>query len=227
MVVDAHTVIGKSKTRIVLVDDHAILRDGLKALFNQQGDFEVVGEASDGREAIRVVNKLQPDVLVTDVSMPLTNGPDAVRALKKRHSNLKVVTLTIHSAEHHVRMALESGADAYVLKDDCSRDLILAIRYALQGKKFLSAGIASRVVQGYLGRSGSDSSMIGDTLTHRERETLKLIAEGLKNKEIANHLSVSVKTVEKHRANLMKKLDLHNGAALTAYAFENGLASGC
>ena len=210
------------KAKIVVVDDHAILRDGLKALLNNHSEFEVIGEAGNGRDAIRVVNELEPDVLVTDISMPLTNGTDAIRALKKRHPNLRVVTLTIHAAERHVRAALESGTDAYVLKDDSSADLIQAVRHALKGKKFLSAGIANRVVQGYLDRSG-ESSVVGDTLTHRERETLKLIAEGLKNKEIASHLSVSVKTVEKHRANLMKKLDLHNGAALTAYAFENGL----
>lgn len=220
------TALGKSKATVVLADDHAILRDGLKALFNAQEDFEVVGEASNGREAVQIVNALEPDVLVTDVSMPLTNGPDAVRTLKKRHPNLKVVTLTIHAAERHVRVALESGTDAYVLKDDSSGELIRAVRHVIQGKKFLSAGIANRVVQGYLDRTNPESSVLGDTLTNRERETLKLIAEGLKNRQIADHLSVSVKTVEKHRANLMKKLDLHNGAALTAYAFENGLTSG-
>jgi len=214
------------RVRVIVADDHTILRDGLKALLESQPDLEVVGEAANGREAIRVANEQQPDLLVTDITMPLTNGTDAIRVLKKRYPRLKVIALTVHSVDKYVRTALGCGADGYVLKDDSIAELLRAIRYVLQGKKFLSAGVSTGIVEGYLGQStASKSPVLDGKLTHRECETLKLIAEGLKNKEIAAHLCVSVKTVEKHRANVMRKLDLHSGPALTAYAFENGLTT--
>ena len=211
--------------RVVIVDDHTILRDGLRALLESQPDLEVVGEAGNGRDAMKVVNETMPDVVVTDVTMPLTNGTDAIRVLKRRHPELKFVALTIHSTERYVRAALGSGADAYVLKDDSAKELLHAIRQVLQGHKVLSTGVSKAVVEGYLDGPSAPESLLNGKLTHRECETLKLIAEGLRNKEIATHLCVSVKTVEKHRANLMRKLDLHSGPALTAYAFENGITA--
>lgn len=215
---------GVGKVRIVVADDHTILREGLTALLNVQPDFEVVGEARNGREAIMVTNELKPDVLLTDISMPLTNGTDAIRGLKKRYAELKVIALTVHSTDKHVRAALGSGADGYVLKDDTTTELFHAIRHVRQGKKFLSAGVSKGVVDAYLNQSTKPNKLgVDNRLTNRECETLKLIAEGLKNKEIAAHLCVSVKTVEKHRANLMRKLDLHSGPALTAYAYENDI----
>lgn len=214
----------KARVRVVIVDDHAILRDGLRALLESDADFAVVGEAANGREAVRVTNQRKPDLVITDVTMPLTNGTDAIRVIKKRHPAIKLVVLTVHNTERYVRTVLAFGADAYVLKDDPGSELIYAIKHVMSGKKYLSPSISNAVVQGYL--DGSIEPKIegaGGQLTHREAETLKLIAEGLKNKEIAEHLCVSVKTVEKHRANVMRKLDLHNGPALTAYAFANGL----
>lgn len=213
--------------RIVIAEDHTILRDGLKSLLSAYPDFDIVGEAENGRDAIRCVEKIAPDLVLMDLSMPKTNGLEAIKEIKKRNPETKVVALTVHKTEEYILATLEAGADGYVLKDAGQSELVMAIRNVLSGRRYLSPGVSEKVIEGYLeGRKGVKSKSSWDTLTQREREVLKLIAEGFKNKEIADYLFISLKTVEKHRANLMKKLDLHNAAALTAFAIERGLIEG-
>lgn len=212
------------KKRIVIAEDYTILREGLRALISSNPDLEVVGEAEDGKDAIQRVEQLSPDLILVDLSMPRTNGVDAIREIKRRCPETKVVALTVHKAEEYILAALEAGADGYVLKDATHAELMTAIKTVLGGKSYLSPGVSERVIQGYLeGRKGVKPSSSWETLTNRERQVLKLIAEGYKNREIGDYLCVSVKTVEKHRANLMQKLDLHNASALTALAIEKGL----
>jgi DNA-binding NarL/FixJ family response regulator len=212
------------KIRIVLVEDHTILREGLRALLSADPKFEIIGEADDGRQAIRRVDNLAPDLVVMDLSMPRMTGMDAIREIKRRHPATKIIALTVHKAEEYLRTTLKAGADGYVLKDATHVELLLAIQNVLAGKTYLSPSVSDTVIEGYLGGKEDQipSPRLG-VLSPREREVLKLIAEGYKNKEIAGDLFISLKTVEKHRANLMKKLDLHNAAALTAFAIEQGL----
>jgi DNA-binding NarL/FixJ family response regulator len=214
----------KEKVRIVLAEDHTILREGLRALLTADPNFEITGEAADGRAAVRLVEKQIPDLILMDLSMPRMTGMDAIREIKKRYSQTKIIALTVHKTEEYLRTTLQAGADGYVLKDATHDELMMAIQSVLKGKTYLSPGVSGKVIEGYL--EGKESQMplspLG-LLSQREREVLKLIAEGYKNKEIATDLCISLKTVEKHRANLMKKLDLHNAAALTAYAIEQGL----
>lgn len=210
--------------RILLAEDHTILREGLRSLFAGEPDLEVVGEAADGHQAVQQANALQPDLVLMDLSMPRMNGTEAISAIKRRHPEIKIIVLTNHKAEEYVRAALDAGAGGYVLKDDSRLELLTAIRSVATGHSYLSPGVCSQVVSGFLGRAASPSSATTwDTLTEREREVIKLVAEGYKNREIAECLSVSIKTVEKHRSNLMRKLDLHSASALTTYAIENGL----
>jgi DNA-binding NarL/FixJ family response regulator len=210
--------------KILLAEDHSILREGLRALLANTPNLEIVGEAADGQEAIQQARLLEPHLILMDLSMPHINGTEAIRAIKRRNPDIKIIALTVHKSEEYVRATLDAGADGYVLKDDTRHDLLTAIESVQKGKIYLSPGICNQVVTGFLGGSSSTpSSASWDMLTDRERAVLKLIAEGQKNREIADYLSVSLKTVEKHRSNLMKKLDLHNAAALTAYAIENGL----
>ena len=214
----------KAKVRIVLAEDHTILREGLRALLTADPNFEIIGEAADGREAVRLVEKQIPDLILMDLSMPRMTGMDAIREIKKRYPQTKIIALTVHKTEEYLRTTLQAGADGYVLKDATHEELMMAIKSVLKGKTYLSPGVSGKVIEGYL--EGIESQVPLSTLgllSQREREVLKLIAEGYKNKEIAADLCISLKTVEKHRAKLMKKLDLHNAAALTAYAIEQGL----
>ena len=214
----------KRQYRIVIAEDHTILRDGLKALLSSAPDFEIVGEAEDGRDAIRCVERLIPDLVLMDLSMPRMNGMDAIREVKKRYPETKIIALTVHKEEEYVLTTLQAGADGYVLKDATHAELLMAIKNVLMGKPYLSPGVSEKVIEGYLdGKKTVKDKSAWHTLTEREREILKLIAEGYKNKEVADYLCISLKTVEKHRANLMKKLDLHNTAALTAFAMKKGL----
>lgn len=212
--------------RIVIAEDHTILREGLRAILSSNSEFEIVGEAEDGREAIRCVENINPDLVLMDLSMPRTNGLEAIKEIKKQNPEIKVMALTVHKTEEYILEALKGGADGYVLKDATQAELVLAIKNVLMGKRYLSPDISEKVIEGYLeGRKTVKTTSAWDTLTQREREILKLIAEGFKNKEVADYLCISLKTVEKHRANLMKKLDLHNAAALTAFAMEKGLVN--
>lgn len=210
----------------MIAEDHTILREGLRALLSSDPDFEIVGEAEDGRAAIRRVETLLPDLVLMDLSMPRMNGLEAIKDIKKQSPDTKIVALTVHKAEEYILATLKAGADGYVLKDAHHSELVLALKNVLSGKRYLSPGISEKVIEGYLeGRKALKPASIYDTLTQREREILKLIAEGYKNKEVADYLCISLKTVEKHRANLIKKLDLHNAAALTAFAMEKGLVN--
>jgi two-component system response regulator NreC len=216
----------ENRLRIVLVDDHTILREGLRALLSAVPNFEILAEAADGREAVRCVEKLGPDLLLMDLSMPRMSGMDAISEIKKRFPATKIIALTVHKTEEYLMATLQAGVDGYVLKDATHDELVMAIHNVMAGKPYLSPGISGKVIEGYLeGKEGSLSVSSWQKLSQREREVLKLIAEGYKNKEIAEDLCISLKTVEKHRANLMKKLDLHNAATLTVYAMERGLVS--
>lgn len=214
----------KNPYRIVIAEDHRILREGLQALLSSHPEFEIVGQAEDGLEAIRCVESLSPDLILMDLSMPRMNGLEAIEDIKKRCPNTRIVVLTVHKTEEYILAALKAGADGYILKDANHTELALAINNVLGGRRYLSPGISERVIEGYLeGKKSRQPASAYEMLTQREREILKLIAEGYKNKEVADYLCISLKTVEKHRANLIKKLDLHNAAALTAFAIEKGL----
>ena len=216
----------EKKSRIVIAEDHTILREGLRSLLSSHPEFEIVGEAEDGREAIRCVEEYKPDLILTDLSMPRMNGMEAIREIKKQSPKTKILVLTVHRAEEYILDTLKAGADGYLLKDSTHAELVMAVKKVLNGKYYISPEISEKVIEGYLeGKKTLKSQTSFDTLTSREREILKLIAEGYKNKEIADELCISVKTVEKHRANLMEKLDLHNVQALTALAIEKGLIS--
>jgi two-component system response regulator NreC len=216
-----------SAVRILLADDHAILREGIRSLLGSVPDLEVVGDAEDGLKALAQAKQLQPDLAIIDLSLPLMNGTEAIRQIKLRNPDTKVIVLTMHKSDEHVRAALDAGAEGYLLKDDTYQDLLTGIRSIVAGGTYLSPKICGKVVNGYLGQASSRRAGVPwDTLTDREREVVKLVAEGYKNREIAELLCVSLKTVEKHRANVMRKLDLHSAAGLTAYAFENGLLAG-
>ncbi len=212
--------------KIILAEDHTILREGLKALLSSDPQFEIIGEAADGREAVRCVEKLGPNLILMDLSMPRMSGMEAIREIKKRCPDTRIIALTVHKTDEYLHTSLQAGADGYVLKDATHDELVLAIKKVMKGQSYLSPGVSEKVIEGYLeGKESALSDSPWDTLSPREREVLKLIAEGYKNKEIADDLCISLKTVEKHRANLMKKLDLHNAAALTVYAMQKGLVN--
>lgn len=212
------------KYRVLLADDHTILREGLRALLQSSPELEVIGEASDGHEAVQMANQLAPDVVLIDLSMPRINGTEAIELMRKRNPSLRIIALTVHRTEEYVRATLDAGANGYVLKDDTRNELISAIHAVVQGKTYLSPSICGQLVNCYLEPgSGNTMSSSWDNLTLREREVIKLIAEGNTNKMIARLLSISVKTVEKHRGNLMKKLGLHSASKITAYAIEHRL----
>lgn len=209
--------------RIMIVEDHTLLRAGLVALLAQDPDFVVAGEASDGRDAIRMIGTVKPDIVLMDLSMPGLNGIEAIAEIKRRQPEIRIIVLTVHKADEYIHAALQAGANGYVLKDSTHDELRGAIRTVLSGKVYLSPDVSGRVVTTYLGGGRGAGLRPLDTLTLRERQVLKLVAEGRSNRHMAEYLSLSVKTVEKHRSNLMKKLDLHNVAALTMFANGNGL----
>ncbi|MCU7932620.1 MAG: response regulator transcription factor [Candidatus Thiodiazotropha sp. (ex Codakia rugifera)] len=213
------------KKKIIIAEDHNILRAGLKALLTSNPQFEVIGEADNGREAIRRVIDLKPDLVIMDLSMPGLNGMDAIREIKERMPDVKTLVLTVHNEEEYVLASLKAGANGYVLKDATQNELMTAAERVLNGKTYLSAEITEKVVNSYLNTNNINQEPVTrwDTVTQRERQILKLIAEGHTNKSMAEYLCISVKTVEKHRANLMKKLDLHSVSALTTYALEKGI----
>ena len=215
-----------SRQEIFLAEDHTILREGIKALLLREPDCVIVGEAEDGRQAIQQSQELEPHIVLMDLSMPNINGTEAIRAIKHRKPAIRIIVLTMHKSEEYVRAALEAGADGYVLKDDTQQDLLAAIASVQKGRVYLSSAICDKVISGYIKRSADTPTTYSwDLLSVRERQVLKLIAEGRKSRDIAEYLSISLKTVEKHRTNLMKKLDLHCVSALTAYAINNGLVA--
>jgi two-component system response regulator NreC len=212
------------KQRIFIVDDHTLLREGLRALLTQDPDLEVVGEADNGHDALRDIAVLTPDLVLMDISMRGMNGVETILDVKRRNPDVRILVLTIHTAEEYILASLRAGANGYMLKDATHDELRVAMRSILNGKTYLSPDISGSVIHGYLSiGKGENVSSSWDTLTHREREVLKLIAEGHHNKYISDYFCLSIKTVEKHRSNLMKKLDLHNASMLTSYAIERGL----
>jgi DNA-binding NarL/FixJ family response regulator len=212
--------------RIFIVEDHTLLRAGLRALLSQDPDIEIVGEADNGRDAIRAIGTLAPNLVLMDLSMPGMNGIEAMQDIKRRNPKTRILVLTVHKTDEYIHESLRAGADGYILKDATHDELRVAIRSVLNGKTYLSPDISGKVIHGYLGTGKTDNAAsTWDTLTHREREVLKLVAEGHPNKYIADYLCLSIKTVEKHRSNLMKKLDLHNASTLTSYAIEKGLVT--
>jgi DNA-binding NarL/FixJ family response regulator len=214
----------EAKRRIFIVEDHQLFREGLKALLSPHPEYEIVGEAEDGLEAIRLIRKLKPHLVLLDLSMPRMNGFSVMRDIKSEMPEVKILVLSIHESDQYVLQAFESKADGYAIKDSSREELRTAIRSVLEGKTYINPGISPSVLEGYLnGRKTLKNRSVLDSVTQREKEILKLLAEGYQNKEIADLLCISVKTVEKHRSNLMTKLDLHNAAALTAFAFEHGL----
>jgi two-component system response regulator NreC len=216
----------KIKKRIVIAEDHTILREGLRALLSSAPDLEIIGEAVNGRDAIQCAETMEPDLILMDLSMPKMSGMDAVREIKRRSPGIKVLVLTVHKTDEYILASLEAGADGYVLKDATKTELMSAITTVLKGKRYLSPEVSGKVIDGYLaGKKSIKVRSVWDVITSREREILKLVAEGYKNKEIADYLCISAKTVDKHRTNLMKKLDLHSVSALTALAIEKGLVA--
>lgn len=214
----------KRKHTILLADDHSILRAGLRSILNSNSNLDVIAEVDNGIDAIKSAIAIKPDLLLTDISMPKTNGTEAIRELKKRLPELKCLILTMHNSEKYIRMALDAGANGYILKDDSHEELLTAINTVLNGKTYLSPSICDNIVSGYLGACKNKKMLTTlDALTKREREIIKLIAEGNRNKDIAGYLCISIKTVEKHRSNLMKKLNIHSISSLTNYAINNGI----
>ena len=210
---------------LMLVDDHAILREGLRALLELQPDFHVVGEAASVDEAIEMATRLQPDVVLTDIGMPGRSGLALVRELRAVCPKVRVVLLTAHASEEYIRAGLDCSADGYVLKDSGHAELMTAIRTVATGQQFLCKAVAGRVLASYLGRDERAAQDPLSMITGRERQVLTRIASGQSNKAVARELNLSVKTVEKHRANLMRKLELHNAAGIARFALNHHLIS--
>ena len=213
-----------ARKKIVIAEDYRILREGLVAILGARDDFEVVAEAADGLETLRSVRKELPDLLMLDLSMPLMNGISVIRELREQFPELKILVLTMHESDQYVLETFKMGVNGYCTKDISRGELLIAIDSILDGKAYISPGIADIVMEGYLSKEKCTTAKSGwETITLREKEVLKLLAEGFGNKEMAALLHISVKTIEKHRASLMKKLELRNVAALTACAIEYGL----
>jgi DNA-binding NarL/FixJ family response regulator len=212
--------------RLLLADDHAMIREGLKSLISNEPDLTVVAEAENGKEAVELAQKSGAHIVVMDVAMPILNGIEATHTLLKANPNIKVVALSGHANRELVREMLKAGAWAYVLKSRAYEELVRAIREVMKGRKYLSPDVARGVVDEYVGLSSSSSANPAFiVLTDREREALQLIAEGKSTKVVADELSVSVKTVETHRHNIMEKLNLYSVAELTKYAIREGITS--
>lgn len=210
--------------RVLIVDDHDIVRAGIRMLLDAQPDMAVVGEASDGKEAIEMAGSMKPDVVLMDISMPGTTGIEATRAIKKANSRIEIVGLTMHAEDRYFFQLLQAGASGYVVKGAAPRELLEAVRAASRGEAYIHPSLQRKLIGDYVSRTeGSDqASMLAD-LTERELEVLRLIVDGLTSREIAESLVISPNTVERHRQNIMSKLGLHNRAELVRYAISKGL----
>jgi len=211
------------KARVLLVDDHAILREGIKALLEKQENIEVVAEAANGREAVSKVVQFHPDVVVLDISMPLMDGLEATRQMKRESPDVKILVLTMHDDEEYFFQLLRAGASGYVTKRAVSRDLVSAIEAVYRGESFFCPSMARSLLSNYLRLARNIEHIEQEELTPREREIVKLIAEGHTNQQIAALLHRSVKTIESHRANILRKLGIHDSTGLVKYAVRKKL----
>jgi two-component system, NarL family, response regulator NreC len=212
--------------KIVLADDHQVVRKGLKALLSAEPDFNIVGEAGDGLETLRLVEDLHPDILVLDLMMAGINGLEVTRQLNKKVPQVGIVILSMHSNEAYVLEALRCGAKAYILKESPPEELVRAVREVFAGRRYLSSPLSERAIEAYTQRTEVKPMDPYDQLTTREREVMQLTAQGQTNAEIASRLFISPRTVETHRTNLMHKLDLHNHAQLIQFAIQHGIIPG-
>ena len=210
-------------TRILVADDHEVVRRGLQALLEAQPGWEVSGEAVDGREAVEKAKQLKPDVVIMDISMPVLNGLEATRQILKVNPHARVLILTMHESDQIVREVLDAGARGYILKSDAGRDLVGAVEALRRYNSFFTSKVAEMVLDGYRAVVAEDDKLAHDRLTPREREVLQLLAEGKSSKEVAAQLSLSISTAETHRANIMRKLDLHSISDLVRYAVRNNI----
>lgn len=209
--------------KVLLAEDHALLRQSLKAYLETQGLCQVVGEAQDGREAMRMYRELRPDIVLMDLSMPGVDGMVAVKAIKRDFPDARIIALTAHRSEDYLHAALDSGVDGYVVKAASAEDLLTAIHAVCQGKAYVSPEVSATLITGYLRSNRNERSSPLEGLTSRERHILQLVLQGMKNKEIADTLFLSTRTVEKHRANFMKKLNLHNLHQVREFMRANGV----
>jgi two-component system response regulator NreC len=219
-----------AKTRILIADDHDVVRSGLRVLLRSVPDFSIVGEAADGEEAVRLSAREKPDVVIMDISMPILDGIEATKLIKERQPEVKIVIMSVHEDEEYVYQILCAGASGYVLKNAGKGDIFEAVRSAVSGERFFSPGISRLIVDGFIKRAEEQTRADNRTavsgiqqLTKRETEILKYIAEGYTNRQIADALFLSFRTVNTHRANLMRKLDIHETAGLVRYAITLGL----
>jgi DNA-binding NarL/FixJ family response regulator len=213
-------------TTLLLVDDHQIVRQGIWAILKTESDFRLVGEAADGQEAVRLAERLEPDVLVLDLMLPGLNGLEVARQVAKRSPKTRIVFLSMHSNEAYVVEALRAGGLAYVVKESGAEELVRAIRVVLTGRRYFSAPLSEQAIGAYLKKAGGSPLDPYNTLTAREREVLQLTAEGLSGAEIGERLFISPRTVESHRANMMRKLGVRNQKELVRYALQRGLVAG-
>lgn len=211
---------------VLVAEDHTIVRQGLRSILEKEFSIDVSGEAKDGKDVVEKVGRLNPDIVLMDINMPLLNGIDATRQIKKEFPGVKIIMLSMHSSEEYIFQSFKAGASGYLVKQTADTELISAIQMVHQGNYFLNSSISRTLVQDYLQKNDLVKSQDSlEKLTDREREILQLIAEGCSNRKIAEHLYISVKTVETHKANLMEKLDIHNIAELTKYALRKGITS--
>jgi len=213
------------KIKILLADDHKIIREGLRALIEKQSDMEVAAEAQDGSETVKLARKLSPDIVIMDIGMPGINGIDATRQIVAEDHNIKVIALSMHSDRRFVLQMLKAGASGYLLKDSAFEELVIAIHTIMKKQPYLSPKVTDVVVKEYLHNLSKNESTAFSILTVREREVLQLIAEGKSTKQIASILNISVKTIETHRQQVMEKVGVHSIAELTKYAIREGLTS--
>lgn len=207
--------------QILIIENHTIVREGLRQLLAADPNLEIVAEAADGVDALEMFNQYRPDTVLVDLGLPRINGIDVIRTIKQSNPDTRIITLTAHDSEEYIRASFDAGASGYVLKESCHSELLQAIRTVHRDMIYICPMLSGVIVNGYLTGGNSRVGTRGDKLTDREQQILKLIAEGLRNKDISEVLYISCKTVEKHRANLMRKLDLHNASELTTYYLNN------
>jgi DNA-binding NarL/FixJ family response regulator len=212
-----------NKIKILIVDDHPVVQDGLIAFLKERNNFEIIGVAFNGEEAVQKTKELQPDVILMDIGMPIMNGLEATKIISKKYPNSKVLVLTVHNEKGYIIKIMRAGARGYIMKDIDSKELIKAIETVHRGEIVINSQISQIVLDDYIHESSGSDPILKDELSKREVEILSLIVNGLGSKEIADKLFLSVNTVRVHRENIMKKLNLHNIAALTKYAIDSGI----